>query len=101
MSEILRVAEVMARIEERVPELAGRLASAGAFAQVVANGQLPQQTPAGFVLHGGLNGGKAQLAAGHFGRIWPKWCWLSSASAWQAMRSVIAAWTRSRRLSAR
>jgi hypothetical protein len=64
MSEILRVAEVMARIEERVPELAGRLQSAGAFAQVVANGQLPQQTPAGFVLHGGLHGGKAQLAGG-------------------------------------
>lgn len=66
MSDILRVAEVMARIEERVPELAGRLASAAAFAQLVANGQLPQQTPAGFVLHGGLNGGKAQLAAGAF-----------------------------------
>lgn len=66
MSDILRVADVMERIEGLVPELAGRLASAGAFAQLVANGQLPQQTPAGFVLHGGINGGKAQLMTGAF-----------------------------------
>ncbi len=63
---MIRLDEVRARIEVRVPELVGRLGHAGDFAKVVEKHQLPQITPAGFVLPGGISGGKAEAMAGAF-----------------------------------
>lgn len=63
---MIRVDEVRARIEERVPELTGRLGTAGEFARLVQRNQLPQQTPAAFVLPGALAGGAATAGAGLF-----------------------------------
>ncbi|MCC7097271.1 MAG: hypothetical protein IT472_08840 [Thermomonas sp.] len=57
---------IRARIEARVPALAGRLESAAEFGQLVENNRLPQHTPAGFVLPGALVGGIANAAAGLF-----------------------------------
>jgi hypothetical protein len=52
------------RIEGAVPALAGRLGNAGNFADLVERNQLPQVTPAGYVLPGGLRGGAADAATG-------------------------------------
>lgn len=63
---MIRLDEVRARVEAKVTVLAGRLGNAGDFAQVVENNQLPQVTPAGYVLPSGLSGGKAEASAGIF-----------------------------------
>jgi len=63
---MIRVDEVRARIEERVPALAGRIGTAGEFARLVGANQLPQQTPAAFVLPGALAGGAATAGTGLF-----------------------------------
>lgn len=63
---MIRVDEVRARIEERVPELAGRMGTAGEFARLVQANQLPQQTPAAFVLPGAIAGGAASAMTGLF-----------------------------------
>lgn len=63
---MIRIEEVRARVEEFVPELANRLEGAGRFAELIENNRLPQQTPAGFVLPGGLTGGTAQASVGMF-----------------------------------
>lgn len=63
---MIRVDEARVRIEERVPALAGRLAGAGPFANLVERDQAPTQTPAGFVLLGNIQGGSADVAAGLF-----------------------------------
>lgn len=63
---MFRLDDVRARIEERVPSLAGRMENAGQFAQLVERNQLPQVTPAGFILPGGLVGGQAEAMTGMF-----------------------------------
>lgn len=63
---MLRIDAVRARIELRVPELAGRLLNAADYANLVERNQLPQVTPAGYVLPGGLRGGAADAATGMF-----------------------------------
>lgn len=63
---LFQTSEVLARIEEKVPALFGRMGLAGKFATLVEGGKLPQQTPAGFVLPGGLKGGSADAGAGIF-----------------------------------
>ena len=47
---MIRLTEVLARLEELVPDLAGRLEGAARFGELVETNHLPQQTPAGFVL---------------------------------------------------
>lgn len=63
---MIHVSEVFDRVTDKVPALAGRLQGATDFARLVAEKKLPQNTPAAFVLHGALDGGKADLATGYF-----------------------------------
>lgn len=63
---MIRVEAVRARIGSQVPALAGRIDNAGQFAALVERNQLPQITPAAFVLPGGLSGGKPDASAGIF-----------------------------------
>jgi len=62
----MRVDLVSARIEDKVPDLAGRTLGAGDFADLVEKNRMPQQTPAAYVLPGGYTGGEAQASAGLF-----------------------------------
>ena len=61
-----RVDEVRERIETEVSDLSGRLGNAAQFSTVIETNQLPQVTPAGFVLPGGMRGGAAELVTGLF-----------------------------------
>lgn len=63
---MIRLDEVRARIEAKVPALIGRLGPAVEFARLIERNQLPQVTPAGYVLLAGLSGGQAQSATGMF-----------------------------------
>lgn len=63
---MIRLAEVRARIEARVPALAGNLRNAGDWARVVEQQMLPEFSPAAFLLPGGFVGGKADVATGLF-----------------------------------
>lgn len=63
---MIRLGEVRTRIEEQVPDLAGRLGNAGQFSQLIERNQVPQVTPAGFVLLGGLTGGQGEVMTGLF-----------------------------------
>ena len=63
---MIRIEEVLGRVQAHVPELAGRIEGAGKFAELIEQDRLPQQTPAGFVLPGGMTGGPATAAAGMF-----------------------------------
>ena len=60
------IAAVIARIEARVPDLAGRTHGAADLAALMAANGLPQVTPAAHVLPMGLQGGRADAAAGMF-----------------------------------
>ncbi|MEQ1499142.1 MAG: hypothetical protein ABL914_10810 [Novosphingobium sp.] len=63
---MIRIDEVRARIEELVSDLKGRLEGAAQFAELIDKNRMPQVTPAGFVLPGGLTGGGAEMMAGKF-----------------------------------
>ena len=63
---MIRLEAVTRRIADKVPELAGRLKNAADFAQVIETNQVPQVTPAAFVLPGGMSGGAAEAGAGLF-----------------------------------
>ena len=63
---MIRIDEVRERIDASVPALTGKLFNAGDWANVIEKNHLPQVTPAGFVLPGGIEGGQAQMAAGAF-----------------------------------
>ncbi|MBB3858878.1 hypothetical protein GGQ88_000118 [Novosphingobium hassiacum] len=63
---MIRIDDVRARIEARVPALAGKMGNAGQFAQLVERNQMPQHTCAGFVLPGGLQGGTTNAISGLF-----------------------------------
>lgn len=63
---MLRLDEMRGRIEVRVPDLAGNLGNASAFAQLVERGQLPQFRIGGFILPGGITGGAVQSASSIF-----------------------------------
>lgn len=57
---------VISRLEERVPDLAGRTAGATELADLMKRNALPQQTPAAYVLPLGLTGGRESAAAGMY-----------------------------------
>lgn len=63
---MIRLDDVRTRVEAQVPDLAGRLGNAGAFADLVERNQLPQITPAGYVLPGGISGGTPDVTTGLF-----------------------------------
>lgn len=63
---MIRVSQAKARLEEQVPELAGRLGSAAQFSALVERNGVPSTTPYAFVLLGGLQGGQASAATGLF-----------------------------------
>ena len=63
---MIRIDAVRERIADQVPALAGKLEAAGKFADLIERNQVPQMTPAGFVLLGGLKGGPAEMSAGAF-----------------------------------
>lgn len=54
------------RIILRVPQLAGRIGLATEFGRIMEANQVPQQTPAAYVLPGGLVGGAASAVTGLF-----------------------------------
>lgn len=60
------IAEVIARLQAQVPDLAGRVEGAASFADLMRRNALPQHTPAAHVLPLGLRGGKADAASGAF-----------------------------------
>lgn len=60
----MRVDDVIARLADRVPELAGRIGGAASLAQLMAQNQLPQQQTAAQVISTGLSGGAPDAAAG-------------------------------------
>lgn len=64
---MIRVADVMARIADRVPDLAGKLGTATDFAALIERNQVSQRPGAsGFVLPGRLAGGPVGAMAGLF-----------------------------------
>jgi len=63
---MIRLDDVRGQIEVSVPALAGRIEGVGAFTPMIERGQVPQVTPAAFVLLGGLAGGAADAGAGIF-----------------------------------
>jgi hypothetical protein len=63
---MIRLDDVRTRVEAEVAALTGRLGNAGAFADLVERNQLPQITPAGYVLPGGISGGTPDVATGMF-----------------------------------
>ena len=60
------IAAVIARLENQVPELAGRVEGAAELNALVQSNGLPQHTPAAHVLPLGLRGGRPDAAAGMF-----------------------------------
>lgn len=63
---MIRTDLVKARLEERVEELAGRLYGAGPLGKFVDQDVAPVQQSHGYVVLGGLQGGKADVATGYF-----------------------------------
>lgn len=63
---MIRLDDVRVQIEAEVPDLDGRLGNAGDFARLVETNQLPQVTPAGYVLPGGIRASAPDAAAGLF-----------------------------------
>lgn len=63
---MIRLDSVRERLGSAVPDLEGRLLNAGDFANLVATNRLPQVTPAGYILPGGLRGGTADVVTGLF-----------------------------------
>jgi hypothetical protein len=59
---MIQVDAVRERIEARVPDLVGYMGTAGEFAALVEENQLPQRSPQGFVLPGRLTGGAADAS---------------------------------------
>lgn len=57
---------LIARLKERVPDLSGRVEAALSLADLMAQGRLPETTPAAHVLSVGLVGKPADAAAGLF-----------------------------------
>lgn len=66
---MIRIDEVRARIEAKVPALGGKIGNAGSFAQLVERNAMPQHSLAGFVLPGGLQGGQASAMTGSFNQF--------------------------------
>lgn len=58
------VRDIIARLEKRVPDLSGRIEGAAAFAALLKQGALPQQTPAAHVVPAGLRGGAVSAVTG-------------------------------------
>lgn len=63
---MIRTEEIATLAEAAAPELAGRIGYAAEWTRVVEEGQLPQVTPAAFVLPGGITGGGVRAATGLF-----------------------------------
>lgn len=63
---MIRLDDVRERIAAMVPALEGRLGNAAGFNRVIERNQVPQITPAAFVLFGGIQGGAARAATGMF-----------------------------------
>lgn len=60
------IEQVIARLEQTVPDLDGRVREAARLAQLMEKGQLPQAGFTAFVLPGALRGGASTAAAGMF-----------------------------------
>jgi hypothetical protein len=60
------VSDIKARINDRVPALAGRLEEVADFAALISAGVTPQRSPAGYVIPLGFNGREPADAAGMF-----------------------------------
>ncbi|PWE29967.1 hypothetical protein DDZ14_16120 [Maritimibacter sp. 55A14] len=58
------IEDVIARLEDKVPDLAGRIEGAAELADLMRRGALPQVTPAAHVLPLGLRGGNVDTGSG-------------------------------------
>lgn len=63
---MLRLDDVRARLELKVPDLVGNLQNAGQFSQLIERNQLPQWRMGGFILPGRLTGSGAEMMTGMF-----------------------------------
>lgn len=72
MSTLLGLEEVRAMVSAAAPELGDRLLGGVDLAGLIERNQVPQQTPAAFVLFGGLQGGKADAATGFYRQEYQK-----------------------------
>ena len=60
---------VIARLKDQAPALGGRVEGAAEFTALMQQNALPQSTPAAHVLPLGLQGGRAEAAAGAFTQL--------------------------------
>ncbi|WP_295081123.1 hypothetical protein [Tabrizicola sp.] len=60
------IEDLIERLKERVPDFSGRVEGALNWAELKAQGRLPQTTPAANVISVGLQGGTPDAAAGLF-----------------------------------
>lgn len=60
------IEDLIQRLKERVPDFSGRVEGALNLAELMAQGILPQTTPAANVMSVGLQGGQPDAAAGLF-----------------------------------
>jgi hypothetical protein len=60
------IEDLIERLKERVPDFSGRVEAALNLAELMAQGRLPETTPAANVISVGLQGGTPDAAAGLF-----------------------------------
>lgn len=60
------IADLITRLKEQVPDFSGRVEGAANLAELMAQGGLPQATPAANVVSVGLQGGQPDAASGLF-----------------------------------
>ena len=62
----MQIADISARIEARVPQLAGRIQDASAFQKMLQTSAALSASGGAFVMPSGLSGGRVQAMAGAF-----------------------------------
>ena len=60
------IADIITRLKSNAPVFSGRVEGAGSFAAMMQSKRLPHVTPAAHIVPVGLQGGKAEAAAGAF-----------------------------------
>jgi hypothetical protein len=66
------IADVMQRIQAKVPQLDKRIYGAADFANLMRTNALPKQTPSAYVLGLGLQGGTSDAGAGYYTQMFDR-----------------------------
>ncbi len=66
------IADVMARLQSKVPALNNRIYGAADFANLMRTNTLPKQTPSAYVLGLGLQGGQSEAGAGFYTQLFDR-----------------------------